>query len=101
MSRHRIPHPNPAYEIIVGWDNPLGSFFCQVVDESVPMDEDHVLYWRGTTPGAIPTVDALAEIMSDYVTLTYAEKVRLAQDQQQRTEPTPFQQTMLAMMERT
>lgn len=101
MSRYRIPHPNPAYEVIVGWDNPLQTFFCQVIDESVPMHEDHVLYWQGTTPGAIPTVDALAELMSGYVTLTDAEKGRLVQDQQQRTEPTAFQRRMLGLMERT
>jgi hypothetical protein len=39
--------------------------------------------------------------MSGYVTLTYAEKVRLRQDQLQRTEPTPFQRKMLGLLERT
>ena len=31
MSRYNIPSQNPALTIIIGWDNPLQTFFAQAL----------------------------------------------------------------------
>jgi hypothetical protein len=35
MSRYSIPAQDPDLTVIVGWDNPLVTFFAQVFDPSV------------------------------------------------------------------
>ena len=35
MSRYHIPAQDPGLTVIVGWDNPLTTFFAQVFDPSI------------------------------------------------------------------
>jgi hypothetical protein len=56
MSRYSIPAQQPGLTVIVGWDNPLTTFFAQVFDPSIEEDAAACLLWIGTTPEAIPTV---------------------------------------------
>jgi len=59
MSRYSIPTQDPRLTVIVGWDNPLATFFSQVFDPSIEDDDEAELLWIGTAPEAIPTVAAL------------------------------------------
>lgn len=51
-------------EIIVGWDNPLSTFFVQVWGEA--KDEDAPVFWVGTKPEEVPLVEALTEGVRPY-----------------------------------
>jgi hypothetical protein len=51
-------------EIIVGWDNPLVTFFVQVWDEAG--DEDAPVLWVGAKPGEVRSVEALSECVRPF-----------------------------------
>jgi hypothetical protein len=50
MSRYSIPTQDPRLTVIVGWDNPLATFFSQVFDPSIEDDDEAELLWIGTAP---------------------------------------------------
>ena len=91
MSRYRIPAQDPDLTVIVGWDNPLATFFVQVFNPSIDEDEDACLLWIGTAPGAIPTVAALQAQLTGWATIPPAILDCLVRDQQAATPPTPLQ----------
>jgi hypothetical protein len=92
MSRYRIPAQDTGLTAIVGWDNPLTTFFAQVFDPSIEDDEAACLLWIGTAPGAIPTVAALQAQLVGWATIPPDIVDRLTRDQQAATPPTPLQQ---------
>ena len=54
-SRRSIPARAPGLTVIVGWDNPLSTFFAQV--ERVQDDDDPrdpILLWIGSAVGKSP-----------------------------------------------
>ena len=77
--------------MIVGWDNPLVTFFAQVFDPSIEDDEDACLLWIGTAPEAIPTVAALQAQLAGWAAIPPDIVDRLTRDQQTATPPTPLQ----------
>jgi hypothetical protein len=67
MSRHEIPGRTPELEVVVGWDNPLQTFFTQVLP---PGDEDDdILLWLGTNWGEHPTPESLVAPLAPYARL--------------------------------
>jgi hypothetical protein len=92
MSRYSLSAQQPGLTVIVGWDNPLTTFFAQVFDPSIEEDADACLLWIGTAPGAIPTVAALQAQLVGWATIPPAIVARLVRDQQAATPPTPLQQ---------
>jgi hypothetical protein len=49
MSRHDLISFDPAHEVVLGWDPPMGTFFAQVLDNLA--DEEDGTYevlWIGT-----------------------------------------------------
>ena len=92
MSRYRIPAQDPGLTAIVGWDNPLMTFFAQVFDPSIEEDADACLLWIGTAPEAISTVAALQAQLTGWATIPPDIVDRLVRDQQAATPPTPLQQ---------
>ena len=52
MRRHTIPARDPNLTIVVGWDNPLATYFAQVARPEDPdrEDDDPILLWVGATP---------------------------------------------------
>jgi hypothetical protein len=94
MSRYTFIGKNPQYRVIVGWDNPLGSFFLQVEDlafeskgaiidpEAQVGDtfEEGLLVWLGAD---VPITDVTQIITSlaKYATIPEAILVQLRQDQ--------------------
>jgi hypothetical protein len=55
MSRYTIPAQDPDLTVIVGWDNPLLTFFAQVFNASIADDDEACVLWIGTAPQAIST----------------------------------------------
>ena len=70
MSRHAVPSFDARYEIAVGWDRPLNSYFAQVEDMHADDDEDPVVVWVGAGPSEIQTPEALRAPIAAYGTLT-------------------------------
>jgi hypothetical protein len=92
MSRYRIPAQDPGLTAIVGWDNPLITFFAQVFAPSIEEDAEACLLWIGTAPEAIPTVAALQAQLACWAAIPPDIVDRLTRDQQAATPPTPLQQ---------
>jgi hypothetical protein len=82
MSRHEIPGFSPANKIIVGWDNPLQTFFVQVIDrkkEDAGRDEKFLL-WLGCSLREIYEVEQLVRLLSLFAKLTPAMQATLYGD---------------------
>src|SRR3989454_12059735 len=91
MSRYRIPAQDPRLTVIVGWDNPLATFFAQVFDPALEDDDEADLLWIGAAPHEIPTVAALQAQLAGWATLPAALVAQLTREQQAATPPTPLQ----------
>ena len=91
MSRYSIPAQDPDLTVIVGWDNPLLTFFAQVFNASIADDDEACVLWIGTAPQAISTVAALQAQLADWATMPVDIVDRLLRDQQAATPPTPLQ----------
>jgi hypothetical protein len=98
MSRYSVPTQHPGLTVIVGWDNPLMTFFAQVFDPSIEDDEAACLLWIGTTPEAIPTVAALQAQLVGWATIPDDIVDRIRRDQHAATPPTPLQQWALQLL---
>jgi hypothetical protein len=61
MSHHTFRGKAPHHTIVVGWDNPLKTFYAQVWDERT-----EELVWFGSAKGEIPNVEDLAEVLAPY-----------------------------------
>ena len=92
MSRYSVPAQDPNVTVIVGWDNPLTTFFAQAFDSAIEEDAEACILWIGTAPQAIPTVAALQTHLAGWATLPADIVDRLTRDQQAATPPTPLQQ---------
>jgi hypothetical protein len=101
MSRHSIPAQQPGLTVIVGWDNPLATFFAQVFNPSIDEDEDACLLWIGTAPEVIPTVAALQAQLAGWAALPPDIVDRLRRDQLAATPPTPLQRWAHQLLHRT
>ena len=98
MSRYRIPAQDPALTVIVGWDNPLVTFFAQVFDPSIEEDAEADLLWIGTALQELPTVAALQAQLAGWATIPPAIVDRLIRDQQAATPPTSLQRWALQLL---
>ena len=92
MSRYSIPTQDPDLTVIVGWDNPLLTFFAQVFNASIADDDEACVLWIGTAPQAISTVAALQAQLTGWAAIPPDIVDRLTRDQQAATPPTPLQQ---------
>jgi len=98
MSRYSFPAQDPALTVIVGWDNPLVTFFAEVFDPSIDEDEEAYVLWIGTVPQALPTVAALQAQLAGWATIPADIVDRLSRDQQAATPPTPLQRWALQLL---
>jgi hypothetical protein len=98
MSRYHFPTPDPRFTAVVGWDNPLTTFFAQIFNASIEDDDEACVLWIGTAPEAIPTVAALQAQLAGWATIPPAIVERLTRDQQAATPPTPLQQWALQLL---
>lgn len=63
MSRYMLKPKDPKHEVVVGWDNPLNTYFIQVyVPEGTPEGDDDFLLWSGDRPGQVTDVGVLRSV---------------------------------------
>jgi hypothetical protein len=70
-SRRSIPARAPDLTVVVGWDNPLSTFFAQVErvqDDNDPRDP--ILLWIGRGLGEVTQAEQLAGPLAPYAELT-------------------------------
>jgi hypothetical protein len=104
MSRYDLPTRNPGLSAAVGWDNPLQSFFAQVLrPETADEDDDNMLLWIGAAPREVITVEDLARHLAPFADLApeMAEQLRADRAAKLGQAPTPVQQALLAIGRRT
>ena len=99
MSRYHFPAQDPRFTVVVGWDNPLATFFAQVFDPSIEDDDEADVLWIGTAPQAISTVAALQAQLAGWATIPADIVDRLTRDQQAATPPTPLQRWAIQILE--
>ena len=81
MSRHTIAALHPQHTCVVGYDPPLGTFFAQLWNQTLPAAEEQVVLWVGTALEEIPTVQALATALHEYAVIPAAVWQRLESEQ--------------------
>ncbi|MEM9805599.1 MAG: hypothetical protein AAF959_09995 [Cyanobacteria bacterium P01_D01_bin.56] len=59
MSRYQLPHNR--YDIVVGWDRALETFFAIAADTEADSDSEEVIIWLGTTSHEFREVDLFLE----------------------------------------
>ena len=99
MSRYSIPAQDSRLTVVVGWDNPLATFFAEVFDPSIEDEDDAYVLWIGTALQAIPTVAALQAQLAGWATLPAALVAQLTREQQAATPPTPLQRWVLQLLD--
>jgi hypothetical protein len=101
VSRYKLSPRDPNnnhLEIFVGFDNPLRTFFAQVINASLGDEDDNVILWEGAIPGEIETVEHLEEVIRNYADIPPNVKEKLTNDYNNRTEPSPLQKMAIALM---
>ena len=106
MSRHEIPARDRSLSIVVGWDNPLQTFFAQVAQPKAPdddEDDDPMLLWVGTEPREVVTVEDLARHLAPFADLSDETASQLRADRAAKLgqPPTATQQEMLGFIRRS
>lgn len=115
MSRYIITAKDRQQHIcFVGYDKPLETYFAQVLEratfdpeelrdtepEELMFDDENIALWVGTNPSEIGTVTDLQTRLASYTTIPAAVRVKLERDGEQRSEPTPLQREMHALIRR-
>lgn len=127
MSRHTVEAREPErYEIVVGFDPPLDTFFGQVIDRETratvehrqerreqlyrdalasgvepepdddeSTDEDYFTLWVGTSVGEVLTVEALADALAPFATLTPELRETLRNDCAREARPPTEHQLLI------
>jgi hypothetical protein len=81
MSRHELEPFAKRYEVTVGWDRPLNTFFAQVKDLQVTDEEDDpVIVWVGTSYSEIPRPEDLQFHIAEFATISNATMEALRSD---------------------
>jgi hypothetical protein len=104
MSRYEIPALGESLSVVVGWDNPLQSYFAQVSrPEQADDDDDTMLLWVGAAPREVITVEDLARHLAPFADLApeIAEQLRADRAARLGQAPTPVQQALLAIVRKT
>ena len=71
MSRYTIPAFDPNFQIVIGWDRPMRTFFAQVLDATKqPGDEGFARVWAGGTFDEIQSPEALRPLIAAYGDIT-------------------------------
>lgn len=84
MSRYQIAaRDDERFKIVVGWDQPLQTFFGQVIDRAADAaddDESRIVLWIGASLREIDEIDDLARDLRDYANLGPNVRQRLYDD---------------------
>lgn len=108
MSRRKIQaldaHTAMNLTVIVGWDNPLQTFFATVekpsTDDPDEEDEDLILFNIGMRPHQVATPQALADYLKEWATITPDILEKLALDKSSSDQPTNLQNRITSILEK-
>jgi hypothetical protein len=64
VSRHELP--SAQFDVVIGWDPPLESFFL-IVKDPRRADDDQVVAWFGATPRAFYELGKLEPVMPGWI----------------------------------
>jgi hypothetical protein len=102
-SRNIIPALDPGLTVVVGWDNPMRTFFAQV-DRRQQLDDprDPSLLWLGSSLGEVSRPEDLVAPLARYAELTSAHLETLRTDRAADLDrgPSPLQRAMRGPMRR-
>ncbi len=95
-SRRTIPSHKPGLAVIVGWDNPMSTYFAQVTPTSEDVDDEDLVLWIGTRPEEIGRLDDLVAPLAPFATLLPAMFEQLKADRLADIDrgPTPLQRNL-------
>ena len=99
MSRYCFPAHDPRFTVVVGWDNPLVTFFAEVFDPLIDDEDEASVLWIGTAPQAMPTVATLQAQLVGWATIPAALVAHLTREQEAATPPTPLQRWVLQLLD--
>lgn len=95
MSQFTYRGKESYWRIIVGWDNPLETFFAQVWDEREDQDEcPLVTFWVGGQTAEVSTIEELESLLAPFGEIPKECKVLLEESESQRTCPTDLQKLL-------
>ena len=103
MSRHHLTACQPGYTVVVGWDNPLSTFFATVTrDQGADDNADPVVLWLGGYAGEVRAAEDLVQPLAPYATLTPEVVAHLRADRAACADrgPTELQRSLLARLGR-
>ncbi len=80
MSRHIVQARDKKYEIVLGWDSPLNTYFAQVYDRSIEDEDDQLILWEAGTPKPIHDLEQLTRIVWKYAVVPQDILTRLYRD---------------------
>lgn len=103
MSRHQIEPFVKRYEVTVGWDRPLNTYFAQVEDlEPTDEDSDPLIVWVGTSYSEILRPEDLQAQIAAFATIDIAVLDALRTDRAGTldTGNSPLQQAMRRIADR-
>ena len=78
MSRHQLPTKSPRFEVFVGWDPPLQTFFAQVFDRKGD-EADQPFIWLGADLKRV-TWQEIIQAISPYAVVSLETAERLVED---------------------
>ena len=84
MSRYSLkplPENSDIFEVAVGWDPGLGTFFVMVFGVTDAGRDPDVRYWRGGQLSQIATVEELQDVVASFAEIPLELARRLANDQ--------------------
>jgi hypothetical protein len=106
MSRNLYKGKQPYHAVVLGWDNPMQTFFAQVRDRRgdglFPAGAaGHTLdLWVGLGYGEVPTPDELAVLLAPFGAIPADVMGRLRDDYRSRRPPSTRQRRMLLLADR-
>lgn len=84
MSRYSLkplPGRSDIFEVAVGWDQGLGTFFVMVFGVPNAGRDPDLWHWQGGQPNQITTVKELHDVVAPYAEIPLELTIRLATDQ--------------------
>lgn len=84
MSRHGIPAKDSKYQVVVGWDAPMRTYFAHVRDLNTGRRDPTLILWLGGTSDEIQSVSLLSTKLQDYATISDSMVETLWEDKRLR-----------------
>ena len=103
MSRRRVTACQPGYAVVVGWDNPLSTFYATVTrEQDADDDTDPVVLWLGGYAGEVRAPEDMVQPLAPYADLTQEVVAHLRADRAACADrgPTGLQRSLLAQLGR-